>query len=335
LIEQIKVVFNRAMLGLRRDKMALFMAAVQPPILAILTSLAGTNQPKSIGIIFFMVVCAIWLGMTLTVREIVRERKLYIRDRLAGMSPLAYLLGKMAFAGVIVTAQATVLWVMIKILGAIFMQNDGARGSLESMSIIAGWIFLTLTGIGAAMLGLLVSTLSKSERAAVGLLPLVLLPQVVLSRALTSEGKKDWSDPSPYLPMWSFVSGKPMSGPTKIDRQQYDLQKTMWDNRQGIQMDPNLMTQLTNDGAMPSSEPTDPSKNVKNSVAGDLNLLLSSVMLTRPATASIDMLGDPAMSAGVVFFEFLYLMILLVGYGAALYYVFMYLEKGWNDIRSS
>ena len=47
------------------------------------------------------------------------------------------------------------------------------------MSFIMGWIFVVLTGIGAAILGLLVSTLSKSERAAVGFLPLVLLPQVL------------------------------------------------------------------------------------------------------------------------------------------------------------
>jgi hypothetical protein len=315
--------------------MALFMALAQPPILAILTSLAGTNQPKSIGIIFFMVVCAIWLGMTLTVREVVRERKLYIRDRLAGMHPLAYLLGKMLFAGCVITVQATILWVLIKLLGEIFMQNAGARQSLESMSIAVGWLFLVLAGIGAAMLGLLISTLSKSERAAVGLLPLVLLPQVVLSRALTSEGKKDWSDPSPYLPMYYFVTGKPMFGPTKVDMQQYNMQEMIWEDRELIQASPQSLARVNAAGGMPTSEPNDPSKNVTTSVAGELNFALSSVMLTRPATAAIDMLGDPEMTAGVVFFEFLYLTVLLVGYGAALYFIFMYSEKGWNDIRSS
>src|SRR5437588_5526795 len=81
IFQQARVVFDRTMLGLKRDKMATFMALAQPPILAILTALAGIHQPKSIGVIFFLVVCAVWLGMTLTVREVVRERKLYIRDR--------------------------------------------------------------------------------------------------------------------------------------------------------------------------------------------------------------------------------------------------------------
>src|SRR5437588_12912792 len=118
--------------------MSSFMGLAQPPILAILTALAGINQPKSVGVIFFLVVCAIWLGMTLTVRAVVRERKLYIRDRLAGMHPLAYLLGKMAFAGSIVLLQGTILWFLIKILGGMFMRNPNASDALGRMSLIGG-----------------------------------------------------------------------------------------------------------------------------------------------------------------------------------------------------
>lgn len=337
LIQQAKVVYNRAMLGLKRDKMAVFMALAQPPILAILTALAGINQPKSIGISFFLVVCAIWLGMTLTVREVVRERKLYIRDRLAGMHPLAYLLGKMAYAGSIVLVQGTILWILIKILGAMFMRNPNAADALGRMSILLGWLFVILTGFGAAMLGLLVSTLAKSERAAVGFLPLVLLPQVVLSRTLTAEAKRDWSDPSPYMPMSYFITGHPLSGPMKIEIQKYNMDKFMWENRDMMRRQPQLVAKMEEAGfRIPDREPENPvTRSERGSLGRGLNLLLSSVCLTRPATAAVDMLGDNTVGKATVFVEFLYLLILLGGYGTTLYFVFMNLEKGWNDIRSA
>ncbi len=339
LMEQAKVVYNRAMLGLKRDKMAVFMALAQPPILALLTTLGGINQPKSIAITFFMVVCAIWLGMTLTVREVVRERKLYIRDRLAGMHPLAYLVGKMAFAGSIVILQSTILWVLVKILGHMFFRNPATRESLSNMSFIMGWLFITLTGLGAAILGLLVSTLSKSERAAVGFLPLILLPQVVLSRPMTGEAKREWNDPSPYLPMSHFITGKPMSGPMQLEIQKYTMEKTLYEYRVLINSRPELAGKLAESGfPVPTVEPQDPRQVANAGALGrGLNFLLSSVMLTRPATASVDMLGDKSkeIGAGTVFIEFFYLLVLISGYGVLLYFTFMKLEKTWNDVRTA
>jgi hypothetical protein len=283
-----------------------------------------------------MVVCAIWLGMTLTVREVVRERKLYIRDRLAGMHPLAYLLGKMAFAGLIVVFQGTALWVLIKILGGMCMRNENAHDALGRMSWILGWFFLVLTGLGAAVLGLLVSTLSKSERAAVGFLPLVLLPQVVLSRTLTAEAKKDWSDPSPYCPMSYFITGQAMSGAMKIEMQKYNMDRFMWDHQREVQLNSEFFEKMNDAGfVIPKQEPVDPQTRQRGAVGVGLNFMLSSVMLTRPATASIDMLGDLTVGKATVFVEFGYLTVLLTAYGTTLYFVFMGLEKTWNDIRSA
>jgi hypothetical protein len=252
------------------------------------------------------------------------------------------LLGKLAFAGCIVLVQGTVLWFLIKVLGGMFMRNPNASDALGRMSLIVGWVFVLLTGLGAAMLGLIVSTLSKSERAAVGLLPLILLPQVVLSRTLTAEAKKDWSDPSPYMPMSYFITGAPMSGPMKLELQKYQMDKSLWEQRNALRMQPQLLKKLQEAGfAIPEHEPDDPRvTSERGSLGRGLNFLLSTVMLTRPASAAIDMLGEkPAaesgIGAGTVFVEFLYLVILLTGYGATLYFLFMYLEKGWNDIRSA
>jgi len=343
--QQMKVVYRRAMLGLMRDKMAVFMALVQPPILALLTALAGINQPKSIALSFFMVVCAIWLGMTLTVREVVRERKLYIRDRLAGMRPGAYLLGKIAFAGTIVLVQGTVLWVMIKLLSGAFVRNQNTAEAMARMGWVTGWIILLLTGLGAAILGLIVSTLSKSERAAVGFLPLILLPQVVLSRPLTAEAKRDWPDPSPYMPMSFVITGAPLVGPTKIEFQQYQMQKFLYENRRILRAQ-GMDHKLAETGLyIPDDAPKSPEQGgARGDMGRVMNLVISSIMLTRPATAAIDLLGErpaepgstvPHVTAWTVVVEFTYLVVLIAVYGAVLYLLFMSLEKGWNDVRTA
>jgi ABC-type multidrug transport system ATPase subunit len=333
LLKQARVVFQRAYLGLVRDKMSVFMALIQPPILALLTVLAGVNQGKTIGITFFLVICAMWLGMTLTVREIVRERKLYIRDRLAGMHPLAYLAGKGAYAAAVVLVQSSTLWILLKMFGP-FMFKPAVADSVSDMSFIAGWIFIVITGLGAAVLGLLVSTLSKSERPAVSLLPLVLLPQVVLSRAMTGEARKEWDDPSPYCAMLDFVRGMPLGGVTRAEQAYYDQAVIQRKAAIALRQNPFLAQQL----GMPVPEQVPPEPTVPTAGPGmgrGLNFVLSAPMLTRPAAASIDMLGDKHATAGMVFFEFLYLIILVVGYTAILYFVFMAYEKTWNDIRSA
>ena len=343
--KQVKVVYRRAMLGLLRDRMAVFMALVQPPILAVLTALAGINQPKSIALSFFVVVCAMWLGMTLTVREVVRERKLYIRDRLAGMRPIAYLLGKVAFAATIVLFQATVLWVMIKILSTTFVRNQNTAEAVARMGWVSGWVALMLTGLGAAVIGLIVSTISKSERAAVGFLPLILLPQVVLSRPLTAEAKRDWPDPSPYMPMSHHLTGAPMVGLTKFEHQQYQMMKFLWDYRVQLRLS-GAESRLAEAGLyIPKDEPRPPEQGqARGGMGRVLNFAISAPMLTRPATAAIDMLGErpapegstvPHITTWTVVVEYAYLIFLIAVYSAVLYALFMMLEKGWNDVRTA
>ena len=297
MFEQARVVFQRAYLGLQRDRMAVFMALLQPPILAILTILASVNQYKSIAITFFLTVCAIWLGMTLTVREVVRERKLYIRDRLAGMNPLAYLLGKLAYAGAIVIVQGTILWVIVKILGSMLLRtgsadNPGPATAIGHMNFLFGWLIVIITGFSAAMLGLLVSIVSKSERSAVGLLPLILLPQVVLSRAMTGEAKKDWDDPSPYGSMLDFVRGRPIEGTSRMDEKIYEQQKRDYDIASMMMKQPAIAKRLGLE--VPAEMPPTPTRPTPGpSIGRGINLLLSAPLLTRPSTATIDMLGDP------------------------------------------
>jgi ABC-type multidrug transport system ATPase subunit len=206
--QQAKVVWRRTMIGLLRDKASTLLAFGLPPFLAILIILAQSNQPMSIALLFFSVLVSVWLGLTLTVREIVRERKLYIRDRLAGLHPDGYLLGKFMFAASVTFVQTFLIWFIIRLIAPSII-NDDAAAKLRDTSIIMGFVILFLTGCGAAMLGLILSTWCTTERAAITFMPLILLPQVLLSRVIYGEPYRgvQWQDPSPYMPFLHLMKG--------------------------------------------------------------------------------------------------------------------------------
>jgi ABC transport system ATP-binding/permease protein len=285
--QQAKVVWRRTSLSLLRDRTSLILAIAQPPCLALLIMLAQSNQPMSIGLLFFTILVSVWLGLQLTVREIVKERKLYIRDRLAGLHPNGYLLGKLLFAATVTAGQTFLLWFFIRFI-APSVVNQTASDKLHDTSIIMGFIILLLTGVGASILGLIVSTWCSTERAAVTFMIFVLLPQVLLSRVIYGEPYRGvtWTDPSPYMPFLKLVKGDSVT-----------------------------------------ADPDDPKKGTKLTVA-----TLSLPMLTRPGTACLDMLAN---TDGVNYelAEFFYLLVVIGAYGGALYLIFRWKEKTWNDIR--
>ncbi len=285
--QQAQVVCKRTGIGFFRDRASATLAMAQPPALALLIILSQSNQPASVALLFFAVLVSVWLGLSLTVREVVRERKLYIRDRLAGLHPNGYLLGKVLFAAMITVVQTILLWFFIRIIAPSLI-NDNAATKIRDTSIIAGFVVLLLTGIGSAMLGLIVSTWCATEFFAVLFMPMVLLPQVLLSRVIYGEPYRGvkWEDPSPYMPFLSLAKGKSVT-----------------------------------------ADDNDSKKSTKLVVA-----TLSLPMLTRPGTATLDMIANTD-TASYPVAEFIYLLIIFSVYAGALYWVFRWKERTWNDIR--
>jgi ABC-type multidrug transport system ATPase subunit len=203
LIRQAAVVAHRSLLGFWRDRGTSLLGLLQPLILAFLVVWTQHAHGESAFINFFLVIAAIWLGMTLTVREIVRERLLYVRDRLACLSPDAYLGGKLAYAAVLTAIQTVILYLFARLCIATLMASDRsiAGNDLLSGSMLLGVAVLFLSGFGGTLIGLGISALVRTERAAVALMPLILLPQVLLSRVAFGDGVRPWSDLSPFGPI--------------------------------------------------------------------------------------------------------------------------------------
>jgi len=219
-LTQIKVIIARSLLVFYRDKGSFLTAIIQPIFLAFIIVISQFNQDGSIYINFFLIVASFWLGMTLTVRELVKERKLFVRDRMAGLLPEAYLLGKTKFGIIIGSCQIFLLWFTARILIPIMTSNLDSQTyyNLKSTPILVGYIAIICTCIGGIITGLILSTLSRTERTAISLLPLILLPQMLFSRVAYGDGSHSWFANSPYQPISSWfqpltVKSSPVAAP--------------------------------------------------------------------------------------------------------------------------
>lgn len=192
----------RSALGVWRDRAGLTVTAFLPVCLALLISFTQARQTPTIYASFFLVVAALWMGMTLTVREIVNERKLYVRDRLAGLTPGAFLCGRFAVFAAVGCLQAMILLFMTDVMSAFLVWwGMGRQAGLPSFLPVFSIMILPCVAMGGVLLGFIVSTLAATEQTAVSCLPLLLLPQVLVSRVAAGFGGDTWSarDPNPFI----------------------------------------------------------------------------------------------------------------------------------------
>ena len=107
------------------DRGYLLFMALLPVILGVLINFVGSSQgltgpPKTNQsaeeVLLIVVICACLSGAASAVRELVKERSIYIRERAAGLSSGAYLSSKLIVLGVISIVQSAVL-VLIGLAG--------------------------------------------------------------------------------------------------------------------------------------------------------------------------------------------------------------------------
>lgn len=121
---------------------------------------------------FLLSLAAIWFGCSNAAREIVSERVIYRRERMAGLSTAAYLASKVSVLGLLCLIQcAVLLWIV--------GWGCGLVGEVLPMFRV-----LFLAAIVGVLIGLMTSALARSAEAAAGILPLVILPMVILGGIL-------------------------------------------------------------------------------------------------------------------------------------------------------
>jgi ABC-type multidrug transport system ATPase subunit len=180
---------QRGALLIARDPMLVALLVGQPLLIALLITLSqwepGARQLNPLYT--FAVVASLWLGLNNTAREIVHDRALYARERRAVINPESYLIAKVALFAAIGLAQVVLLVLWIRYLN--FIDPSGTKENYElmlEMPLVKLTLVLWVTYLTAMMLGLLISTLAPTEEVAVAILPLVVLPQLLLSAVATN-----------------------------------------------------------------------------------------------------------------------------------------------------
>ena len=132
------------------------------------------------GALFMLALSALWFGASASVRELISERTIWRREARVGLSTTAYLASKVTVLGAIVGFQCLTLSGM-----NYFMMGMYEDPYLFSLPLLA--TVTTLTGFVGMALGLLMSAVFSSSEAAVGTLPLVLIPVILVLRGRASD----------------------------------------------------------------------------------------------------------------------------------------------------
>jgi len=148
----------------------------QAPVIATLTGVSllygesdiAYTKPKN-TILFLLALTSFWFGCSNAVRELVKERGIYLRERMVNLGILPYVLSKLGVLGLLAAVQCLLF---LLILDRWF----GVPGSFAAQ--LGAMLLGAVVGI---LLGLALSALASTADRAMTLLPLLLIPQVLFT----------------------------------------------------------------------------------------------------------------------------------------------------------
>jgi ABC transport system ATP-binding/permease protein len=212
-LKQLKVFVKRDLLSKLSDKQYLLINLLQAPLLALFMTflvryfitLERDNPTYSffendnIPVYFFMsIIVALFMGLTVSAEEIFRDRKILKRERFLDLSKFSYLSSKI-FVLFILSAVQTLTFVLV---GNYIL-------ALESMGL-SFWMILFSCSCFANMLGLNISASFNSAVTIYILIPMLLIPQLLLSGVVIDFDK--------FNPVVSTMDGVPAVGEMMASR---------------------------------------------------------------------------------------------------------------------
>ena len=189
LLRQFSTIARRQMRLIISDRGYFVFLALLPFIMGVLSlSVPGNvgfgvpdpmgNAPNEPGqILVLLNVGAIFMGTALTVRDLIGERAIFRREQAVGLSTTAYLLAKVCIYAAFAILQSS-------IVTAITIAGKGAptQGSLTFLSpTLELFVVMAATTVTAAMVGLALSALAKSNEQIMPLLVVAVMSQLVFS----------------------------------------------------------------------------------------------------------------------------------------------------------
>lgn len=172
----------RTFLGRVRSRMGLYTMLLEGPVLALLISLTlrASSSPEYTfatalhipSYLFLATIVAMFFGLTGAASEVLKDRALLKRESNAKVFVTGYVLAK-----------ALVLTGLSAVQSALFLWVGNAILEIHEMFLIYLGT-MTLTAFIGVSLSLLVSVFAKTERAALNMVPLLLIPQILMAGAI-------------------------------------------------------------------------------------------------------------------------------------------------------
>ena len=235
--QQLKLFMGRDILAKMANKQYLIINALEAPVLAFFIAfmvkyydvLDGENQYSfynnhNIPVYFFMsVVVALFFGLTMSAEEIFRDRRILKREQFLHLSRSSYLTSKVLVL-FLISALQTMLFILV---GNYILEIP--------LSEVRYWLILFTCTCFANMLGLNISAALNSAVTIYILIPILIIPQLLLSGVVISFDK---FNPKVGKPVGIPLAGEMMASrwafeaymvtqfkDNPFERQFYDLDK--------------------------------------------------------------------------------------------------------------
>ena len=180
---QVGILSERYLDVLIGDPWGVLLLLVQAPLIAVgVGGVWGNVSQDTLTMYFVLCLSAFFLGAANSAREIVKERALYLRERMYNLSAGAYLLSKFRVQLILIVIQCVLL-------------AGVTRGMLTlRINVFALTAVLLAVALAGTAVGLMVSSWVSSPDQAVAMVPLVVIPQILFSDFVVGEGKlSNWT----------------------------------------------------------------------------------------------------------------------------------------------
>jgi hypothetical protein len=209
-IKQIFTLSSRYVRVISSDRFYLALLTLIPIIIGAISYAAGskygfgpgaknragiTYNPYAQGTILVLVLGSIFIGLSTSIQEVVKENAIRKREQSVGIRASTYIASKILILGLITSLQIAVFTAIV-----LFGRPLPEAGILIDSSRLELTLICVALGLCSMLLGLVISTFLSSEEQAMPALVGMTMVLVVLSGALPLESKGLISEISRFVP---------------------------------------------------------------------------------------------------------------------------------------
>ncbi|MBK9148926.1 MAG: ATP-binding cassette domain-containing protein [Flavobacteriales bacterium] len=211
-LRQMRVYFKRDLLSKLANRQYVLINLLEAPVLAFFMSFflryagdagyvyrTNANMPQYL---FIAVIVALFLGLTVSAEEILRDRKILAREKFLDLSWLSYLMSKLG-----------ILFGISAIQTGLFVLVGNAVLGIEALGW-AHWLVLFSASCFANALGLNVSATFSSAKVIYILIPVLIIPQLLFSGIIVKFDR--------LHPLFASEKGVPWIGNVMASRWAYE-----------------------------------------------------------------------------------------------------------------